>query len=57
MIMLREKNGMLYELDAGPLVLDSQNTALITLNEQAKLSIAESRIWHQRLGHPGEAAI
>jgi len=55
--MLGQKNGMLYELDAGPSVLDSQNTALITLNGQPKLPIAESRIWHRRLGHPGEVAI
>ena len=55
--MLGQKNGMLYELDAGPSVLDSQNTALITSNGQRKLSIAESRMWHRRLGHPGEAAI
>jgi len=32
MIMLGQKNGMLYELDAGPSVLDSQNMSLITLN-------------------------
>jgi len=57
MIMLGQKNGMLYELDAGPAVLDSQHMALITSNGQAKLSIAESRMWHRRLGHPGEAAI
>ena len=55
--MLGQKNGMFYELDAGPSVLDSQNTALITSNGQPKLSIAESRMWHRRLGHPGEAAI
>jgi len=46
MIMLGQKNGMLYELDAGPSVLDLQNRALITLNRQPKLSIAESRMWH-----------
>jgi len=57
MIMLGQKNGMLYELDAGPLVLNSHNTALITSNGQLKLSIAESRMWHRHLGHPGEAAI
>ena len=55
--MLGRKNGMLYELDAGSSVLDSQHTALITSNGQAKLSIAESRMWHRRLGHPGKAAI
>jgi len=47
----------LYELDAGPSVLDSQNTALITSNGQPKLSIAESRMWHRHRGHLGEAAI
>jgi len=57
MIMLGQKNGMLDELDAGPSVLDSQHMALITSKGQAKLSIAESRMWHRRLGHPGEAAI
>jgi len=57
MIMLGRKNGMLYELDAGSSVLDSQHTALITSNGPTTLSIAESRMWHRRLGHPGEAAI
>jgi hypothetical protein len=57
MIMLGRKNGMLYEVDAGSSVLDLQHTALIASNGPAKLSIAESRMWHRRLGHPGEAAI
>jgi len=56
-ITLGQKNSMLYKLDAGPSVLDLQHTALITSNGQAKLSIAESRMWHRRLGHTGEAAI
>ena len=55
--MLGQKNGMLYKLDAGPSVLDTQNTALTTLNGQPKLSIAESRMWHRRLSHPGKEAI
>jgi hypothetical protein len=55
MIMLGRKNGMLYELDAGSSV--PEHTALITSTGPAKLSIAESRMWHRRLGHPGEAAI
>jgi len=33
------------------------DTALITSNGLAKLSIAKSRMWYQRLGHPREVAI
>ena len=55
--MTGQKNGMLYELDAGSTVPDPTHAALVTSNRKERLSIAESRMWHRRLGHPGEAAI
>jgi hypothetical protein len=50
---------MLYELDAtGPPASDPiYAAALISLNRTGKLSIEESKMWHRRLGHLGDAAI
>jgi len=56
-IMTGQKNGMLYELDTNRSTPDSINAALVTSEGKKKLSIAESRIWHKRLGHLGDAAV
>jgi transposase InsO family protein len=58
-MMTGQKNGMLYELDAtGPPASDPiYAAALISFNRTGKLSIEESKMWHRRLGHLGDAAI
>jgi hypothetical protein len=58
-MMTGQKNGMLYELDAtGPPASDTiYAAALISSNRTGKLSIKESKMWHRRLGHLGDAAI
>jgi len=56
-IITGQKNGMLYELNTSYCAPDSILAAIVTSEGKKKLSIAESRIWHKRLGHLGDAAI
>jgi len=56
-IITGQKNGMLYELNTSCCAPNSILVALVTSEGKKKLSITESRIWHKRLGHLGDAAI